>query len=110
LAVVRDVTDRHRSEEAERESETRFRTLFEQSQAGMAFADLNGRLTSTNEAFRQLVGYTAQALVGVSVLELTHPEAPMASEGALRRVLAGETPGYRIDKRYIRKDGDRKSV
>ena len=105
LAVVRDVTDRHRSEEAERESETRFRTLFEQSQAGMAFADLNGRLTSTNEAFRQLVGYTAQELVGVSVLELTHPEDLMASEGALRRVLAGETPGYRIDKRYIRKDG-----
>src|SRR5438034_7069806 len=105
LAVVRDVTDRHRSEEAERESETRFRTLFEQSQAGMAFAGLNGRLTSTNEAFRQLVGYTAQELVGVSVLELTHPEDLMASEGALRRVLVGETPGYRIDKRYIRKDG-----
>ncbi|TME97693.1 MAG: PAS domain S-box protein [Chloroflexi bacterium] len=105
LAVVRDVTDRHRSEEAERESETRFRTLFEQSQAGMAFAGLNGRLTSTNEAFRQLVGYTEQELRGVSVLELTHPEDLMASEDALRRVLAGETPGYRIDKRYIRKDG-----
>src|SRR5438093_1366655 len=93
------------SEEAERESETRFRTLFEQSQAGMAFAGLNGRLTSTNEAFRQLVGYTEQELRGVSVLELTHPEDLMASEDALRRVLAGETPGYRIDKRYIRKDG-----
>jgi diguanylate cyclase (GGDEF)-like protein/PAS domain S-box-containing protein len=105
LAVVRDVTDRHRSEEAERESETRFRTLFEQSQAGMAFADLNGRLTSSNEAFRQLVGYTEQELRGVSVLELTHPEDLKAGEDALRPVLAGETPGYRIDKRYVRKDG-----
>ncbi len=105
LAVVRDVTDRHRSEEAERESETRFRTLFEQSQAGMAFADLSGRLTSSNEAFRQLVGYTEQELRGVSVLELTHPEDLKAGEDALRRVLAGETPGYRIDKRYVRKDG-----
>src|SRR5216683_745243 len=105
LAVVRDVTDRHRSEEAEREIETRFRTLFEQSQAGMAFADLNGRLTSSNEAFRQLVGYTEQELRGVSVLELTHPEDLKAGEDALRRVLAGETPGYRIDKRYVRKDG-----
>src|SRR5712691_4475497 len=105
LAVVRDVTDRHRSEEAEREIETRFRTLFEQSQAGMAFADLSGRLTSSNEAFRQLVGYTEQELRGVSVLELTHPEDLKAGEDALRRVLAGETPGYRIDKRYVRKDG-----
>jgi len=105
LAVVRDVTDRHRSEESERESETRFRTLFEQSQAGMAFADLKGRLTSSNEAFRQLVGYTEQELRGVSVLELTHPEDLKAGEEALRHVLAGETPGYRIDKRYVRKDG-----
>ena len=105
LAVVRDVTDRHRFEEAERESETRFRTLFEQSQAGMAFADLNGRLTSTNEAFRQLIGYTEKELEGVSVLELTHPEDLPLSEVALRNVLSGDAPGYRIDKRYIRKDG-----
>jgi len=105
LAVVRDVTDRYRSEEAERESETRFRTLFEQSQAGMAFTDLNGRLTSTNEAFRQLIGYTEKELDGVSVLELTHPEDLPLSEVALRNVLAGDAPGYRIDKRYIRKDG-----
>ena len=105
LAVVRDVTERHRAEEAERETETRFRTLFAQSQAGMAFTDLNGRLTSTNDAFRQLVGYTEAELRGVSVLELTHPEDLRASEEALRRVLAGETPGYRIDKRYVRKDG-----
>ncbi len=105
LAVVRDVTERHRSEEAERESETRFRTLFEQSQAGMAFTDLNGRFTSTNEAFRQLIGYTEKELEGVSVLELTHPEDLPLSEVALRNVLAGESPGYRIDKRYIRKDG-----
>jgi diguanylate cyclase (GGDEF)-like protein/PAS domain S-box-containing protein len=105
LAVVRDVTDRHRSEEAERESEMRFRTLFEQSQAGMAFTDLNGRLTSTNEAFRQLLGYTEQELEGVSVLELTHPEDIPLSEVALRNVLAAESPGYRIDQRYIRKDG-----
>ncbi len=105
LAVVRDVTDRHHFEEAERESETRFRTLFEQSQAGMAFTDLNGRLTSTNEAFRQLIGYAEKELEGVSVLELTHPEDLALSEVALRNVLAGDSPGYRIDKRYIRKDG-----
>src|SRR3989440_1974706 len=105
LAVVRDVTDRHTSQEAERESETRFRTLFEQSQAGMAFADLNGRLTSTNDAFRQLVGYTDKELHGVSVLELTHPEDLPLSEEVVRLMLAGETPGYRIDKRYVRRDG-----
>ena len=105
LAVVRDVTDRHRFEEAERESETRFRTLFEQSQAGMAFADLNGRLTSTNDAFRQLVGYTGKELEGVSVLELTHPEDLPIAEETLRILLSGESPGYRIDQRYVRKDG-----
>ncbi len=58
LALVHDISERHRMEEAERESETRFRTLFEQAQAGMAFATLDTHITTVNPAFCQLVGYS----------------------------------------------------
>src|SRR5260370_35514782 len=74
LALVHDISERHRMEEAERESETRFRTLFEQAQAGMAFATLKSHITTVNPAFCQLVGDTDAELRNLSLLDITHAE------------------------------------
>jgi diguanylate cyclase (GGDEF)-like protein/PAS domain S-box-containing protein len=106
LALVHDISERHRMEEAERESETRFRTLFEQAQAGMAFASLDGHITTVNPAFCQLVGYSEAELRNLSLLDITHAEDVPAVQEALRRMLDGEDEGTRIEKRYTRKDGE----
>jgi len=106
LALVHDISERHRMEEAERESETRFRTLFEQAQAGMAFAGLDGHITTVNLAFCQLVGYSDAELRNLSLLDITYPEDVPTLQDALRRMLAGEEEGTRIENRYTRKDGE----
>jgi diguanylate cyclase (GGDEF)-like protein/PAS domain S-box-containing protein len=106
LALVHDISERHRMEEAERESETRFRTLFEQAQAGMAFASLKGHITTVNPAFCQLVGYSDAELRNLSLLDITHAEDVPAVQEALHRMLAGEDEGTRLEKRYTRKDGE----
>jgi diguanylate cyclase (GGDEF)-like protein/PAS domain S-box-containing protein len=106
LALVHDISERHRMEEAERESETRFRTLFEQAQAGMAFASLKGHITTVNPAFCQLVGYSDLELRNLSLLDITHAEDVPAVQEALGRMLAGEDEGTRIEKRFTRKDGE----
>ena len=106
LALVHDISERHRMEEAERESETRFRTLFEQAQAGMAFASLDGHITTVNLAFSQLVGYSEAELRNLSLLDITHAEDVPAVQEALRRMRAGEEDGTRMEKRYTRKDGE----
>jgi diguanylate cyclase (GGDEF)-like protein/PAS domain S-box-containing protein len=106
LALVHDISERHRMEEAERESETRFRTLFEQAQAGMAFASLQGHITTVNPAFCQLVGYTDLELRNLSLLDITHAEDVPAVQEALGRMVAGEDEGTRLEKRYTRKDGE----
>src|SRR6202022_1858309 len=93
LALVHDISDRHRMAEAERESETRFRTLFEQAQAGMAFAGLDGHITTVNLAFCQLVGYTAAELRNLSLPDITHAEDAAAFQQALLRMLAGGDEG-----------------
>ena len=106
LALVHDISERHRMEEAERESETRFRTLFEQAQAGMAFATLDTHITTVNPAFCQLVGYSDAELRNLSLLDITHAEDVPTVQEALRRMLDGVEEGTRLEKRYTRKDGE----
>ncbi|HET7418916.1 MAG TPA: PAS domain S-box protein [Candidatus Dormibacteraeota bacterium] len=106
LTLVSDITERLRAEDAERESETRFRTLFEQAQAGMAFTTLDGHITTVNPAFCELVGYTSQELLTLSLLDITHPDDVTALNVAMQKMLGGEEEGRRIEKRYTRKDGE----
>src|SRR5437899_7004911 len=106
LTLVSDVTEKLRAEAAESESETRFRTLFQQAQAGMAFASLDGHITTVNPAFCELVGYSDTELRTLSMLDITHPDDVAAMQDAMHPMLAGEEEGCRIEKRYTRKDGE----
>ena len=99
LALVSDITERRRAEAGERESETRFRTLFQQAQAGMAFASLDGHIATVNPAFCELVGYSDTQLRTLSLLDITHPDDVATLHEAMRTMLAGEEEGRRIEKR-----------
>src|SRR5438132_917295 len=106
LTLVTDISEKLRAEAAEHESETRFRTLFEQAQAGMAFTGLDGRITTVNPAFCDLVGYSDVELRTLALLDITHPDDAAALRDAMHSMLAGEEEGRRIEKRYTRKDGE----
>ena len=106
LTLVTDISEKLRAEAAEHESETRFRTLFEQAQAGMAFTGLDGRITTVNPAFCDLVGYSDVELRTLALLDITHPDDAAALREAMHSMLAGEEEGRRIEKRYTRKDGE----
>jgi diguanylate cyclase (GGDEF)-like protein/PAS domain S-box-containing protein len=106
LTLVNDVTEKIRAENAERETETRFRTLFQQAQAGMAFTSLDGHITTVNPAFCELVGYGEAELRTLSLLDITHPDDAGTLHEAMHAMLAGDDEGRRIEKRYTRKDGE----
>src|SRR4029077_10132130 len=105
LALVSDITERHRAEQAERVSEMRFRTLFEQAQAGMSFAGLDGKIMSVNPAYCELLGYTADELKSLSVYDVTIPEDVDATKEAQRRMMAGGAAGARFLKRGLPQGG-----
>jgi len=106
LALVSDITERHRAAQAERVSELRFRTLFEQAQAGMSFAGLDGKIISVNPAYCELLGYSADELKSMSVYDVTLPDDVAATKEAQRRMMAGEEANVRFEKRFLSKDGD----
>ncbi|MCK6553181.1 PAS domain S-box protein [Candidatus Binatia bacterium] len=104
-AVVRDVTERKRVEDALRESEARFRGAFDAAAIGMALVSLEGRWLQVNAALCRIVGYSANELLATNFQSITHPGDLETDLDALRRLSAGEIDTHGTEKRYIHKSG-----
>ena len=68
-----DITGRKLAEAALRDSEQRFRRVFEQSPLGKAMAGLDFRFRAVNPALCAMLGYTEDELIGRSFLDIVHP-------------------------------------
>jgi PAS domain S-box-containing protein len=104
-AFARDITERKRAEEALRESEERFRTAFEAGAVAMALTAMDTTLLKVNSSFCRMLGFSESELVGRSYTETTHPDDVAANLAGTRRLADGEISSFRMEKRYIRKDG-----
>jgi PAS domain S-box-containing protein len=106
VVSLRDVSARHRDEARLREAGQRFQRVFEDGPVGMGLVGDDFRLLEVNEAFCRLTGYRAEELRGRSFAEITHPDDVDTDMSLARKLFAGEVPGYSIDKRYVRPDGE----
>ena len=105
VTSVLDLTERKRSEEELRASEAEYRAIFELAGVGNAQSDPEtGRLVRVNPKFCEITGYPAEELLGMTFLELTHPDDRTRDIERFRRMIRGEDD-YSVEKRYIRKDG-----
>jgi PAS domain S-box-containing protein len=100
-----DITDRRRAEQDLRESEERFRGIFEQGQLGVEILGLNGQFEMTNPMFQQLLGYSQGEVAKLTFEDVTHPDDLETEYELNQRLLREEMPYFELDKRYIRKDG-----
>jgi PAS domain S-box-containing protein len=96
--------NRKRTDEALRESEEHLHAIINQSNAGIASCDLNGRFLFANQRFREMLGYTDSELAAKTIFTITHPDDVHVTRGRFREMVQTRQP-IEIDKRYIRKDG-----
>ena len=103
--VFKDVTERHRAEVALRDSEARWRGIFDNAAVGVAQVDLDGRWVRVNEKLAEITGYSPEELVGRTFADITHPDDIDEDLRQRARLLAGEIDTYTLEKRYVGKDG-----
>jgi PAS domain S-box-containing protein len=87
------------------DADANFRTIFEQSPVSTVMVGHDGRFLRVNPAWCELVGYTEEELLSLTFLELTHPEDRELHLDLMRRSHRGEIATYRLEKRYVHKDG-----
>ena len=105
MAIVRDVTELRKAQKQIQLSEARFRGAFEYSATGMALVSLEGKWLKVNKELCHVVGYSEQELLALTFREITHPEDLSKDLAFLQQTLRGEIETYRMEKRYLHKNG-----
>ncbi len=105
IGVARDITERKRAEAVLKESEEKFRTLFESAPIGMALHDARGRYVQTNQVYQRMLGFNNEELRQLSVRRITHPDDVEEGQRFFEEFREGKREQYQREKRYMHKDG-----
>lgn len=105
-AFIRDITDRKQAERSLRESEQRLRATYENAFAAIGEVDRTGHFIRVNEQFCALTGYSRNELLALTLFDITHPEDRERDLKLLDQHMNAKLDAYRLEKRYIHKNGD----
>jgi diguanylate cyclase (GGDEF)-like protein/PAS domain S-box-containing protein len=100
-----DVQHEVEAEQALEASESLFRLAMDASAIGMYFGTLEGRITHVNPALCQMLGYTADELLSMGFLDLTHPDDLEESRAGIGELTGGDREVTRVRKRYVARGG-----
>ncbi len=103
IGVTQNITDRRRAEDALRISEKLHRSIIETAIDGFWLVDPQGKLLRVNEGYCQMIGYSEQELLTMSVPDLEALEAESETAEHIQKVIS---QGFdRFETRHRRKDG-----
>lgn len=101
---VEDITDRVLAEEALRENEERFRSIFENSPIGMVLANLDFRFVKVNRAFCHMLEYEENELLQMTFSDITHEDHHEMNNEYAKKLVKGDIPSYQREERYLKKN------
>ncbi|ESA33387.1 pas domain s-box diguanylate cyclase domain-containing protein [Leptolyngbya sp. Heron Island J] len=105
MTMAVDITQSRQTESALKDSERRYRSIYNQAAVGLANGSLNGKFVDVNPRFCEMLGYSREELLAKSIHEITYPADRAQSNAILQSLFTDEIPYCFHEKRYLRKDG-----
>jgi len=105
LAMSRDITERKKAEGALRESEKKYRSLYESSKDGIVPCDIQGNFLDANGAFLDMLGYTIEEVKKLSYQRVTPKKWHETEEDIIKNQVMARGYSDQYEKEYIKKDG-----
>lgn len=88
-----------------RDSEERFRSIFQNAATGIALAGLDERYIACNPAFCRIAGYPQEEIIGYKYVDIMHPADRAENTALSQRLLREEIPYFEIENRYQTRSG-----
>lgn len=104
ITISKDITERRLIEDSLRESEEKFRNIFDHSPNGISITTLSGKM-SINKTFCQILGYTKDELALLEWQDITHVDCIENDQNHFNSILSEEITSAQWEKRYIHKNG-----
>ncbi len=104
-ALKAEVAERRRAEASLMESESRLRTIFDTSRAGIILVNPQGVIAFANQGMADLFGCPLDALIGSTYPSHIHPDQRDTGDERMRLLIAGEIDSVAVERHYIRADG-----
>lgn len=102
---VTDISERKRAEAALRESEARFRRLYDEAPFGYHEIDPDGVIQLVNRTECEMLGYTREEMLGRPIFDFAHPSLRAIARRAVIERIRGEQPVAAVERVYVTKDG-----
>jgi len=104
VASLLDITEWKKAEKSLRESEERYRALYEGSRDGYALVDMEGRIRESNTTFRNMLGYTEEELLLKTNEDITPLSWHAVDDSIINNQVLQRGYSDVYEKEYIRKD------
>jgi PAS domain S-box-containing protein len=106
VAMMENITEQRRDQQKLRESETRFRAMYDNAAVGMAMMSLDRKIISINQTAAVMTGYSPEELYDSDPSRLSHPDDIQTGMGEFSEMIIGKLSGFQMEKRFIRKNGE----
>ena len=105
VAVVRDTTERKRSEKEIAERGAMVQQIMDTAHVGIGMVDKRGRISHANKYMAEMFRCTVEEFIGSEYVDHVHPSERETGRQNMFALLASTIPSVDLERRYVRKDG-----